>query len=71
MVLELQKGNSNNRISFCCFYDFPVKALLSKAIINVNMADPIMAHIIGKGFPSIFTVKKSGKPNFAASQRPM
>jgi hypothetical protein len=52
-------------------YLTPVNARRSKATMKVKIAEPITAQIIGKGFPSIFTVKKSGKPNLAASHKPI
>lgn len=48
----------------------PTNAFRSKAIISVNIAEPITAHTIGKGLPSILMVKNSGSPIFPAIHKP-
>lgn len=55
------------------FYDQlrPVKALLNNATISVKIAEPITAHTIGNGLPSMVMVKISGNPNFPAIHKPI
>ena len=43
----------------------------SKAIIKVKTADPIIAHTMGNGFPSIVIAKKPGRSILAAIQTPI
>lgn len=52
-------------------YYLPTNVLLKRATINVKRAEPIIAHKMGKGFPSIFTTNNSGKATSPAIHRPM
>ncbi len=52
-------------------YDLPTKAFRNRATMNVKIAEPITAHIIGNGFPSMVISKKCGSPIFPATHSPI